>query len=130
MKRNMIAAKNIDEYIMGFPEDLAIKLEKLRQTIKKAAPNSTEAISYAIPTFKLDGKNLVHFAGYKTHIGFYPGSGAIEAFKNELAAYNLSKGTVQFPMDKPIPSVLVSNMVKFCILKIREQLVVKKKNND
>ncbi|MBK8494747.1 MAG: DUF1801 domain-containing protein [Chitinophagaceae bacterium] len=127
MKRNMIAAKNIDEYIMGFPEDLAIKLEKLRQTIKKAAPNTTEAISYAIPTFKIYGKNLVHFAGYKTHIGFYPGSGAIEAFKNELSGYNLSKGTVQFPLDKPIPSGLISNMVKCCISKHREKAVAKKK---
>lgn len=127
MKRNMIAAKNIDEYIMGFPEDLAIKLEKLRQTIKKAAPNTTEAISYAIPTFKMDGKNLVHFAGYKNHIGFYPGTGAVEAFKNELSGYNLSKGTVQFPLDKPIPSGLISNMVKCCISKHREKAVAKKK---
>ncbi|MFZ1368779.1 MAG: DUF1801 domain-containing protein [Ferruginibacter sp.] len=127
MKRNMIAAKNIDEYIMGFPEDLAIKLEKLRQTIKKAAPNTTEAISYAIPTFKMDGKNLVHFAGYKNHIGFYPGTGAVEAFKNELSGYNLSKGTVQFPLDKPIPSDLISNMVKCCISKHREKAVAKKK---
>ena len=127
MKRNMIAAKNIDEYIMGFPEDLAIKPEKLRQTIKKAAPNTTEAISYAIPTFKMDGKNLVHFAGYKNHIGFYPGTGAVEAFKNELSGYNLSKGTVQFPLDKPIPSGLISNMVKCCISKHREKAVAKKK---
>ena len=123
----MITAKNIDEYIMGFPEDLALKREKLRQTIKKAAPGSTEAISYAIPTFNMKGKNLVHFAGYKNHIGFYPGSGAVETFKNELAGFNLSKGTVQFPLDKPIPSGLVSTMVKFCISKHREKAVAKKK---
>ncbi len=127
MKKNMVAPKNMDEYLLGFPEEVKSKLEKLRQVIKKAAPGTTEAITYAIPTLKLDGKNLVHFAGYKTHIGFYPGSGAIEAFKKELAGYNISKGTVQFPLDKPIPAGLVSSIVKFCIGMNRERIVAKNK---
>lgn len=127
MKKNMVAAGNIDEYLLEFPEAVKSKLEKLRQVIKKAAPGTTEAISYAIPTFKMDGKNLVHFAGYKTHIGFYPGAGAIEAFKKELGGYNISKGTVHFPLDKPIPAGLVKSMVKFCIGVNRERVVAKKK---
>lgn len=125
MKRNMVAPKNIDEYLSGFPEDVMIKLEKLRQAVKKAAPGATETISYAIPTFRLEG-NLVHFAGYKNHIGFYPGAGAIEAFKTELAAYHLSKGTVQFPLDKSLPLSLVSKIVKFRVKQNLENAKAKK----
>lgn len=126
MKKDMVATKNIDEYLSQFPEDVLIKLEKLRQAIKKAAPAATEAISYGIPTFKLDG-NLVHFAGYKNHIGFYPGAGAIETFRTELAAYNLSKGTAQFPLTKPLPLGLVSKIVKYRVKQNTEKAVAKKK---
>lgn len=104
--------KDINTYMIDFPEEVQYMLQSIRQTIAKAAPGSVEAISYGIPTFKLGG-NLVHFAGYKNHIGFYPGAGAIETFKKDLAAYKLSKGTVQFPLHKPIPLGLVTKIVKF-----------------
>lgn len=105
-------AKNIDEYIASFPADVRKKLEEMRATIKKAAPEAEETISYAIPTFKLKG-NLVHFAAFKNHIGFYPAPKGIEAFKKELSAYEGGKGTVQFPLDKPLPLALISKIVKF-----------------
>ncbi len=105
--------KTIDEYIKTFPEDVQGILEKMRQTIKKAAPEAVEAISYQIPTFKLNGKNLVHFAAFKNHIGFYPTSSGIEAFKEELSLYKGAKGSVQFPIKEPIPYDLVKKMVIF-----------------
>src|SRR5512145_2456087 len=95
------AAKNIDEYIADFPADVQASMEKVRAAIKKAAPRADEAIKYQIPTFVLNG-NLIHFAGYRNHIGLYPGSRAIEEFKDELSGYTTSKGTVQFPLDKPM----------------------------
>lgn len=104
--------KNIDEYISMLPKDIRDKLEKMRQVIREAAPKAEEAISYGIPTFKLNG-NLVHFAAYKSHIGFYPTSSGIAAFKKELSPYKLSKGTVQFPIDKPIPFEIVKKIVKY-----------------
>lgn len=113
-----IQAENIDEYIAGFPKDVQKKLEEMRATIRKSAPEAEEAISYAIPTFKLNG-NLVHFAGYKNHIGFYPAPRGIEAFKKELAAYEGGKGTVQFPLDQPLPLTLISKIVKF---RVKENL--------
>lgn len=87
-------------------------MEELRQTIKKAAPEAEEAISYQIPTFKLNG-NLVHFGGFKKHIGFYPAPRGIEAFKKELSQYKGAKGSVQFPLDEPMPLQLISKIVKF-----------------
>ena len=107
-------AKNIDEYIADFPADVQKSMEKVRATIKKAAPRADEAIKYQIPTFVLNG-NLIHFAGYKNHIGLYPGSRAIEEFEDELAGYTTSKGTVQFPLDKPMPVGLISKITKFCV---------------
>ncbi|HEX9005287.1 MAG TPA: DUF1801 domain-containing protein, partial [Blastocatellia bacterium] len=95
-----------------FPPEIQEKLEKIRATIRKAAPKAEEAISYMIPTFKLHG-NLVHFAAFKNHIGFYPGAAGIESFKEELSAYEISKGTVRFPLDQRIPFTLVSKIVKF-----------------
>lgn len=109
----MKAAKDIDAYIAGFPSDVQKKLEQLRKTIRKAAPGAIEAIKYAIPTFVLNGKNLVHFAGYKAHIGFYPAPRAIEEFKDELGDYKGAKGTVQFPLDEPLPLDLIARMVKY-----------------
>ena len=107
-------AKNIDEYIADFPDDVQAPMEKIRATIRKAAPRAEEAIKYQIPTFVLNG-NLIHFAGYKNHIGLYPGSRAIEEFEDELSGYKLSKGTVQFPLDKPMPVGLISKITKFCV---------------
>ena len=105
--------KTIDEYINTFPKDIQSILEKMRRTIRKAAPEAVEAISYQMPTFKLNGKNLVHFAAYKNHIGFYPIPSGIEAFKQELSPYKQGKGSVQFPIDKPIPYDLVEKIVKY-----------------
>ena len=102
----------IDQHISTFPDNVQAMLRQLRETIQKAAPAATEAISYGIPTFKLNG-NLVHFAGYKNHIGFYPGAAGIASFEAELAAYKFSKGAVQFPLDKPLPLKLVTKIVKF-----------------
>ncbi len=105
-------ANNIDEYIATFPEDTQKVLQQVRLTISKAAPNAEEAISYGIPTFKLNG-NLVHFAGYKSHIGFYPGAAGIATFRKEISAYKGAKGSVQFPLDQPLPLKLISEIVKF-----------------
>ena len=105
--------KTMDEYIETFPKDVQKILEEMRQTIKKAAPEAVEAISYQMPTFKLNGKNLVHFAAFKNHIGFYPIPSGIEAFKEELSLYKQGKGSVQFPMDKPIPYDLVKKIVDY-----------------
>jgi len=110
--------KTIDGYIKTFPEDIQSILGKMRQTIRKAAPEAVEAISYQIPTFKLNG-NLVHFAAFKKHIGFYPTSSGIEAFKKELSPYKGARGSVQFPIDKPIPYDLVKKIV---IFRVKENL--------
>lgn len=107
-------AKNIDEYIADFPDDVQKSLEKVRAAIKKAAPRADEAIKYQIPTFVLNG-NLISFAGYKNHIGLYPGSKPIEEFEDELVGYTTSKGTVQFPLDKPMPVGLINRITKFCV---------------
>ena len=108
----------IDEYITNLPKNIQIILNKLRNVISEAAPKAEEAISYRIPTFKLNG-NLVHFAGYKNHIGFYPTPSGIEAFREELSSYELSKGTIKFPIDKPIPFSLVKKIVEF---RVKESL--------
>ena len=100
----------IDAYIASFPEEIQQKLQQLRHTIRAAAPEASEAISYGMPTFKLHG-NLVHFAAYSKHIGFYPAPSGIEAFEPELQPYKHAKGSVQFPIDKPLPLELVAKMV-------------------
>ena len=104
--------KTMDEYIAAFPKNAQIILEKLRRVIRESAPKSEEAISYGIPTFKLNG-NLVHFAAFKNHIGFYPTPSAIVAFKKELSPFRQAKGSVQFPIDKPIPYDLVKRIVRY-----------------
>lgn len=103
----------IDEYISQFPKEIHSILERLRKTIKESAPNTEETISYRMPTFDMNGKHLVHFAVFKNHIGFFPTPSAIIAFKNELSEYNTSKGTIQFPIDKPIPFNLIKKIVIF-----------------
>lgn len=105
--------KTMDEYIRTFPDDVQRILERMRQTIRNAAPGAVEAISYQIPTFKLDGRNLAHFAAFKKHIGFYPTPSGGEAFRRELSTYKQGKGSVQFPLDKPVPYDLVRRIVLF-----------------
>jgi len=112
MQSDQPAPQTIDEYIAGFPDDVQQILQKIRQTIREAAPEAQEAISYQMPTYKLHG-NLVHFAAFKKHIGFYPDPSGIEAFKDELAPYANSKGAVQFPRDQPIPYDLLRRIVIF-----------------
>lgn len=118
MRTKQTAPHNIDEYIAGFPNDVQEILEKIRKTIRKAAPVAEETINYQIPTFTLKG-NLVHFAAYKNHIGFYPTPTGIEKFKKELSVYEGAKGSVKFPLDKPMPFGLISKIVKF---RVKENL--------
>jgi len=118
MRTDQTAPRNIDEYIAGFPHVVQDILDNIRMTIRKAAPGAEETISYRMPTFTLKG-NLVHFAAHKKHIGFYPTPSGIEKFKDELSAYRSSKGAVQFPLDRPIPFDLISEIVKF---RVRENL--------
>ena len=102
----------IDEYISGFPAGIQVLLEQIRTTIREAAPDAEEAMKYAMPTFVLNG-NLVHFAAFRSHIGFYPVPSGIEAFKKELSVYKGGKGSVQFPLDQPMPLDLIARIVKF-----------------
>jgi uncharacterized protein YdhG (YjbR/CyaY superfamily) len=113
------AYKNMDEYIAIFPKETQTLLKKIRATIKEVAPEAEEAIKYQMPTFVLKGINLVHFAAFKNHIGFYPVPTGIEKFKKELSAYKTSKGAVQFPLDKPLPLELIRKIVKF---RVKENL--------
>ena len=115
----------VDKYIAVFPKPTQLLLEKMRTTISKAAPKAEETIGYGIPTFKLNG-NLVHFAGYKNHIGFYPAPSAIKAFEKELSMYNGAKGSIQFPVDKPLPLALVTKIVKFRVKENEEKVKNKK----
>jgi uncharacterized protein YdhG (YjbR/CyaY superfamily) len=110
--------KNIDEYIAGFQLDIQKKLNEIRITIRKAAPQAEEAIRYSMPTFILHG-NLVHFAAMKNHIGFYPTPTGIEKFKKELSIYKRGKGSIQFPLKDPVPLDLIAKIVKF---RVRENL--------
>ena len=112
MKTEQTGPKDIDEYIAGFPPDVQVILEKIRLTIREAAPDAKETINYEVPTFTLEG-NLVHFAAFPKHIGFYPAPSGIEKFKDELSGYKGAKGSVQFPLDEPIPYDLISEIVKF-----------------
>jgi uncharacterized protein YdhG (YjbR/CyaY superfamily) len=126
MKKSHKMPENIDEYIAGFPKNVQRILQKIRLTISKAAPEAEEAIKYQIPTFTLNG-NLVHFAAYEKHIGLYPAPRGIEKFKKELSVYEGGKGTVRFPLDKPIPFDLISRIVKFRVKDDRQRASAKKK---
>ncbi|PKM95071.1 MAG: hypothetical protein CVU84_07040 [Firmicutes bacterium HGW-Firmicutes-1] len=112
MEESKITFKSIDEYILQFPHEVQEKLKMLRMVIKESAPNAEEKMSWQMPTFVLHG-NLVHFAAYKNHIGFYPAPSAIDAFSQELSEYKGAKGSVQFPLEKPIPYELISKIVEF-----------------
>jgi len=115
----------MDEYISTFPEEVQEILEEIRVLIKAAVPEAEEAIKYGIPTFTLKG-NLVHFAAYKHHIGFYPAPSGIEKFRDELSAYEGAKGSVKFPLDKPIPYDLIARIVAF---RVKENLEKAKEVN-
>ncbi len=119
MRTNQTTAQNIDEYIARFPNAVQKILKKIRMTIRKAVPDAEEKISYQIPTFTLKGNYLIYFAAYKKHIGLYPAPRGSEKFKKELAAYEGGRGTVRFPLDRPIPFDLISRIVKF---KVKESL--------
>jgi uncharacterized protein YdhG (YjbR/CyaY superfamily) len=121
MKRSTSA--NIDEYVRQFPKSVQALMQKMRQTIKKAAPEAKETISYGIPAFTQDGM-LVWFAAFKHHIGLYPRTSAIAAFKWELSGYKTAKGSIRFPLDKPLPLTLISRIVKF---RVKENLRKRKK---
>ena len=119
MRGDQPAAKKIDEYIAGFPPDVQEILQKVRTTIRRAAPQAQETISYQMPTFKLEG-NLVHFAAFKNHIGLYPTPSGTERFRKELSSYETGKGSIRFPLDKPIPYDLIAKIVKF---RVKENVV-------
>jgi len=113
--------KNIDDYIQTFPAEVQTRLQKIRELIQKSAPNAVEAISYQMPTFKLNGKNLVHFAGYAHHIGFYPTPHGITAFDKELLKYKHAKGSAQFQLNEEIPYDLIEQIVKFRVKSLTEK---------
>jgi uncharacterized protein YdhG (YjbR/CyaY superfamily) len=119
-------SKNIDEYIAGFPEDVRQLLEEMRSTIQKAAPKAEETIKYGIPTFVLNG-NLVHFAAYTNHIGFYPAPRGVPEFKKAISPYEAGKGTLQFPLDKKLPLALIGKIVKFRVKENSEKAKAKVK---
>lgn len=108
----------IDEYIDGFPDSTQKILQEVRSTIAKVAPDAVEVMSYGIPTFDMKKKHLIHFAGYEHHIGFYPGSEAIEVFQDDLKNYKTSKGTIQFPIDKPMPVELIKKITIYRVSQI------------
>jgi uncharacterized protein YdhG (YjbR/CyaY superfamily) len=129
MEEKKTTLTSIDEYISNCPNEVQEVLENLRKVIKEAAPEATEKISYQMPTFFLYG-NLVHFANFKNHIGFYPAPSGIEAFNQELSKYKTSKGAIQFPKDEPLPYELIRSMVKYRVvenIKKAEEKAIKKK---
>jgi uncharacterized protein YdhG (YjbR/CyaY superfamily) len=114
MQNPNTAPTTIDEYIAGYPSEVQKILQELRAFIRSIVPQAGEKMGYGIPTFTLHG-NLVHFGGFKRHIGFFPGSEAVEKFQDELEEYVTSKGTIQFPLDKPLPYDLIRRLVEFCV---------------
>ena len=119
MSANQTTPRTIDEYIAGFPDHVQAILQKIRAKIRKAAPDAEETISYKIPTFNLNGHYLIYFAAYKKHIGMYPVPTGSDDFLKEIAPYQTGKGTLQFPLDQPIPYRLITKIVK---LRIKENL--------
>lgn len=120
MRTDRPVSRTIDEYIAGFPPDIQAILQKVRTTIRKAAPGAQEAIKYQMPTFVLEG-NLVHFAAFKSHIGLYPTPSGTERFREELSSYETGKGSIRFPLDKPIPYSLIARIVKFRVKENQER---------
>jgi len=126
MKNAPAKPETIDEYIAGFPENIQKILKKIRATIRRAAPDAEEAIKYQIPTFTLNG-NLVHFAAFKNHIGFYPAPSGTVKFRKELSVYESGKGSVRFPLDEPIPYDLIAKIVEFRVKESAAKAKAKKK---
>jgi len=126
MKTDESAPITIDDYIAAFPEDVQEILQTIRRIVHEEAPDAQETIKYQMPTFTLDG-NLVHFAAFKKHIGFYPVPSGIEAFKDELAGYVGGKGSVQFPLDQPMPYDLIRRIVAFRVAENQAKAAAKKK---
>jgi uncharacterized protein YdhG (YjbR/CyaY superfamily) len=124
MNQDLPKPTTIDAYIAGFPIETQILLETIRQAIRDMAPEATECISYGIPTFELHG-NLVHFAGYKHHIGFYPGAAGIAEFQEAFAGYKSAKGSVQFPINQPLPLEIVQEVVRFRVQQNRTKATKK-----
>jgi uncharacterized protein YdhG (YjbR/CyaY superfamily) len=116
--------QNVDAYIASQPEDVQRLLQQMRATIRKAAPNAEEVISYSMPAYKDHGM-LVYFAGFKSHIGFYPTASGIRVFQADIAKYKNSKGAVQFPLDEPLPLALVTRIVKYRVEENREKAMIK-----
>jgi uncharacterized protein YdhG (YjbR/CyaY superfamily) len=129
MDSNKSGFDSIDEYIATFQADIQKILQEVRAIIKAAAPDAEEKISYQMPTFTLNGGNLVHFAAFKNHIGFYPTPNGIEAFQKELSVYKGAKGSVQFPIDKPMPLKLISRIVKFRVAESTQKAKLKSVKN-
>ena len=123
MQTKKATPASIDEYIANFPEDIQDILERIRRIVHEIAPGAQEKISYQMPTFTLHG-NLVHFAAFQKHIGFYPTPSGTEKFKKEIASYKAAKGSIQFPLDRPIPYELITKIVKF---RVQENLAKAKK---
>lgn len=119
--KNNKHAVSIAEYIVGFSAEVQVLLEQIRETIKEVAPDAEETISYAIPAFRLNKKNLVYFAAFKKHIGLYPAPTALEEFKADFEPYKTSKGTVQFPLDRPMPLALIRKIVRHLVQKNLEK---------
>lgn len=113
--------KTIDEFISQYPFEVQAILQKIRAAIQKSAPGAEEAMAYGIPTFRLNGKNLVHFSALKAHIGFYPTPSGIEKFKKELSVYEGAKGSVRFPLTKPIPYALIRKIVQYRVKEVMGQ---------
>lgn|SRR5574341_509366 len=126
MKMDQTAPRTIDEYIAGFPPDVQDILQQVRQTIREAAPDAEETIKYRMPTFTLNG-NLVYFAAFKNHIGFYPVPSGIEKFKKELSVYKQGKGSVQFPLDQPMPHDLIRRIVQFRVKENADRAAARRK---
>jgi uncharacterized protein YdhG (YjbR/CyaY superfamily) len=124
MEHNTTGFRSIDEYIATFPPDIQARLASVRATIRAAAPDATERISYQMPTFWLNG-NLVHFAALKNHIGFYPTPSGIDAFQDETTMYKSTKGALQFPLDQPLPLDLIRRIVEFRVAENRNKAAAK-----
>lgn len=129
MDEKKAKVESLDEYISQFPAEIQEILQKLRKVIKEAAPDAVEKISYQMPTFALSG-NLVHYAAFKNHIGFYPAPSGIEAFKEELSGYKGAKGSVQFPLNQELPYELISRIVQFRAAENKEKAAAKKKGKE
>ena len=119
-------SKNIDEYIAGFPQNVQESLQRIRAIVREAAPDAEETLKYRMPTFVLGG-NLVHFAAFENHIGFYPTPSAIKAFGTDLEAYQSAKGSVQFPLQRPVPFTLIKKMVEYRVKEVRVKMAAKKR---